>query len=714
MPPVAGAGAEGSRATKSLPYAFLLASNSWREIIAESPGLLHRSRTMAASADHNLLFGILALQMDFVTRDQLVAAMNAWVLDKAKLLGDILHEQGALNRDRQQLLESLVAEHLKQHNHDRQQSLAALSSVESVRQALEKITDPDVQASLASLAPVACSAAGGEEADQYSTVSMEDHAGHRARFRILRPHAAGGLGIVSVALDRELNREVAIKEIREQNGDNAEARARFLIEAQITGGLEHPGIVPVYSLGAYADGRPFYAMRFIKGDSLKEAINHFHRSPKARGESSGPACSVDFHSLPFRKLLSRFVDVCNAIAYAHSRGVLHRDLKPANIMLGRYGETLVVDWGLAKTGVRKQESEFNSQEPVAMESLLRPAAARGSSETLPGSALGTPAYMSPEQAAGRHDQLGPTSDVYSLGATLFCMLTGQAPFTDTDKGNLLQRVQVGTFARPRLVNPEVPRPLEAVCLKAMALNPAQRYTSPRELADDIDRWLADEPVSAWPEPVGVITGRWMRRHGPVLRGAVALLVVSLLVSLAVTMVIYRQEANLAWILSENVTSLEAAQDLEIHLRQLRFHSFLLIIDPNDQRRQLVETDHDGFERAMEMVRRNAHRPRERHLIAQIEENYQRYRAALAEGNAPATLRPDDLARWADAHPIRDLQKPCAELLQLSKAEIDETARESKQLSLRTRMATWLSPLLGLMSGLLAYYSGRFKRRKAVV
>lgn len=159
------------------------------------------------------------------------------------------------------------------------------------------------------------------------------------RFRIIRPHAKGGLGEVFLAKDQELNREVALKEILPKHAVDQDTRGRFMLEAEITGGLEHPGIVPVYGLGTYDDGRPYYAMRFIQGDSLKEAISAYHDKPNPdEGE----------RNVVFRNLLKRFVDVCNAIGYAHSRGVLHRDLKPGNIMIGKYGETLVVDWGLAK------------------------------------------------------------------------------------------------------------------------------------------------------------------------------------------------------------------------------------------------------------------------------------------------------------------------------------------------------------------------------
>ena len=336
------------------------------------------------------------------------------------------------------------------------------------------------------------------------------------RFRVLRPHARGGLGEVYVAKDSELNREVALKQIKEKKADNPESRARFLLEAELTGGLEHPGIVPVYGLGQYNNGRPFYAMRFIRGDSLKEAIKDYHEADRT-GLDAGD------RSLRLRKLLGRFIDVCDAVEYAHSRGVLHRDLKPGNVMLGKHGETLVVDWGLAKP-IDGPEEAVSAEEP-----RLRPGADSDSSPTQMGSALGTPAYMSPEQAAGRLDLLGPTSDVYSLGATLFTLLTGQLPIDDEDVASTLSKVQRGDV--PRLA-PQVHPALEAVCVRAMALKPEDRYPSPRALAEDIEHWLADEPVSAYSEPWSSRIARWGRRHRTTV-ATVAVLLVAALISVSI-------------------------------------------------------------------------------------------------------------------------------------------------------------------------------------
>ncbi|HEX7450025.1 MAG TPA: serine/threonine-protein kinase [Pirellulales bacterium] len=245
------------------------------------------------------------------------------------------------------------------------------------------------------------------EADRYATQvspGAEQHPG--IRYQALRPHAKGGLGEVLVARDEELNREVALKQIQDRFADDVSSRQRFVLEAEITGGLEHPGIVPVYGLGAYADGRPYYAMRFIRGQSLQEAAEAFHRAEQ-------PGRDPGERTLELRKLLDRLIAVCNAIEYAHARGVVHRDLKPGNIMLGKFGETLVVDWGLAKLLGQPETIEPMGERPLAPSSLA------GTMPTQMGAAVGTPQYMSPEQAAGRLDLVGVASDVYSLGATLY-------------------------------------------------------------------------------------------------------------------------------------------------------------------------------------------------------------------------------------------------------------------------------------------------------
>jgi serine/threonine protein kinase/tetratricopeptide (TPR) repeat protein len=463
--------------------------------VISSPGLGAAPMPQRGDAPRDLLFGLLALQNALVSRDQLVLAFASWTAAPGKPLAILLAEQGALRPEHRPLLDALVDAHLKLHGGDPERSLAALEVNRSTRESLAA-GGPVVEATLARVGAGSIEAGDDNRTTSYGGGTAGADADGR-RFRVLRPHAAGGLGAVYVALDAELNREVALKQILPRHADDPDSRRRFLIEAEITGGLEHPGIVPVYGLGVYEDGRPYYAMRFIRGDSLKEAIERFHADTTLRHDPGR-------RSLALRNLLGRLVDVCDAIEYAHTRGVLHRDIKPGNVIVGKHGETLVVDWGLAKP-LGKSESSMGG------ERTLMPSSASGSAETLPGSALGTPAYMSPEQAAGELDHLGPRCDVYSLGATLYCLLTGKPPF-EGDVGEILRKVGRGEFPRPRQLEPGIDPALEAVCLKAMATRSEDRYATCRALAFDIERWAADEPVSVYRPPASVRLLRWARKH----------------------------------------------------------------------------------------------------------------------------------------------------------------------------------------------------------
>lgn len=409
------------------------------------------------------------------------------------------------------------------------------------------------------------------------------------RFRLESFLAKGGLGEVFHATDLELNRHVALKRIQPHQQHDSQNLARFLREAQITAQLEHPGIVPIYGLVQDEAGKPCYAMRFIEGESLEEAIRQFHRQ------------SSDYASVTFRNLLQRFISVCNTIAYAHSRQIMHRDLKPANVMLGPYGETLVVDWGLAgqfqvdggsssetvrvkgphnqDTSVTAQPGKAERREaadtsltsahgadgarPVpssgdtfafllAPEDALVPAVNSGQGTqslarltpqsnrlTQAGESLGTPAYMSPEQAQGNVELIGPASDIYSLGATLYELLTGFPPVAGGDVLSIILRVRLGDFSPPRRLQPDLPKALEAICLKAMSRKISDRYASAAELAQDLERWLADEPVTARRDSLPIRTHRWVRRHRT-LAASGALLLLALVILAAVITVLQEQ------------------------------------------------------------------------------------------------------------------------------------------------------------------------------
>jgi WD40 repeat protein/serine/threonine protein kinase len=479
----------------------------------------------------DLLFGLLALQNGLIDQGQLVAAFQAWTRDKVRPLAEHLVTRSDLDAEQRAGVEAMVALHLRKHGGDAEKSLASLPAGRWTRDRLAGLGDPDIEATLGHIGPAhPPTHLEDDDPDRTASLSVGPPTSGGQRFRILRPHARGGLGAVFVAVDGELNREVALKQILEKHADDPFSRQRFIAEAEITGRLEHPGVVPVYGLGCDAVGHPFYAMRLVKGQSLKEAIDRFHEAENNDGRDPRR------WNLALRQLLNRFVAVCNVMAYAHSRGVIHRDLKPANILLGPYGETLVVDWGLAKVVGRGEAAAPAG----AVEFTLQPPSGSGSSETLPGTALGTPAYMSPEQAEGRLDQVGPLSDVYSLGATLYCLLTGKPPIDETDVGEALRRVQRGEFPPPRAVRPSIPQGLEAICLKAMVANPADRFPTPRALADEIEHWLADEPVSVLREPITVRLTRWGRRHRTLATG-IGVLLIATVIGLAIATALIRGE-----------------------------------------------------------------------------------------------------------------------------------------------------------------------------
>lgn len=359
-------------------------------------------------------------------------------------------------------------------------------------------------------------------------------------FRIIRCLSFGGMGVVFEAFDERLERTVALKTLhREEPGTSPLAR-RFRREATITSRLQHPGIVPVYA-AADALGKPCYVMRLIQGETLAERIRQYHE-----------ASAID-DPWTLRQLLQAFVSVCRTVDFAHAQNVLHRDIKPANVMIGHFGETLVLDWGLARQispSSQAAAGEASSATPFAGNRVAADDSAtvlnieeidRKMSTTIviddgptdpviPGSegdltqlglAMGTPAYMAPEQARGESDRIGPAVDIFSLGATLFSMLTGKPPLKGTQL-ECLASARTRSALSPRVADARIAHELDAVVRKATAAEPHLRYASAGELADDVERWLADEPVLAYREPWTARLSRWQRRHRMLVRSALAI------------------------------------------------------------------------------------------------------------------------------------------------------------------------------------------------
>jgi serine/threonine protein kinase len=300
-----------------------------------------------------------------------------------------------------------------------------------------------------------------------AVVSDPDFSG--TKYTFVKELARGGMGTVYLAEDAELNRQVAIKVLSTPELTE-DLRRRMIREAQIVARLEHPGIVPVHDVGVLPDGRVFYSMKFVRGVRLDEY---------AASTSST------------RERLRKFQAVCDAVAFAHAHGVIHRDLKPQNIMIGSFGEVLVLDWGVAK--ILREDPGVSSEADTLM---LPPGGTKKEIDTAHGTVIGTRQYMSPEQARGEINQLDERSDIYSLGAVFYFLLTDHAP----------------TDEKPRAVNPKVSKPSEAICLKAMSPDRSSRYASAAELSTDVSRLLDAEPVSAYRENAYEKVSRWVSKN----------------------------------------------------------------------------------------------------------------------------------------------------------------------------------------------------------
>ena len=321
-----------------------------------------------------------------------------------------------------------------------------------------------------------------------------------SKYMVLHKLGSGGMGTVYLAQDTDLGRKVAVKVMNISDSTGSLA-SRMIREARIVALLEHPSIVPIHDVGALEDGRVYYAMKLVQGNRLDEF-------------AAGADSTSD--------LLRIFQKVCEAVAFAHARGVIHRDLKPENIMVGPFGEVLVMDWGVAKVlgeeridspeRLRTGGDELRAIDDADLIATLPLASSRESGDTSSGMVIGTPAYMAPEQAMGKTELLDQRSDVYALGAVLYFLLAGRAPFNSTPTADAVQESRRNPPPRPRQINSRIPRAIEAVCLKAMSDGRADRYASAEEVAGDVVSFLDGRPVSAYRENVFEKAGRWLGKN----------------------------------------------------------------------------------------------------------------------------------------------------------------------------------------------------------
>ena len=374
------------------------------------------------------------------------------------------------------------------------------------------------------------------------------------RYTLVAEHGRGGFSAVWRADDTKMGRRIALKRLGSNLARQSETRRRFVSEARVTARLEHPGIVPVYDMSSLDEEHAYYTMKLVRGDTMAEKIRSIHELPANDSQRTVEETS----------LLRSFLDVCNAIDYCHARGVIHRDLKPQNIVVGNFGETIVLDWGLASVSVLETPAV---KELWDDEQILSP---EESVETLQGSVAGTPGYMPPEQAGSEFNQVGVHSDIYSLGAMLYHMITGQTAFQGGRAvSDVLDDIRQGNFPRPRIVNPSSPKALEAICLKAMQCRPADRYESVKQLSHDVEHYMADEPTSVFREPATVRFRRWIKKNQTVATGLAVAVVFSIVAAVAgwvvYTDALEREEKRIAEIreasaLAENAGMLQLSEN----------------------------------------------------------------------------------------------------------------------------------------------------------
>jgi tRNA A-37 threonylcarbamoyl transferase component Bud32/tetratricopeptide (TPR) repeat protein len=475
------------------------------------------------SADRELLYAVMAVQLGFVDAGTVMAAGAEWAARRAEgqRLGDVLLAQKRLRPEQARFIDEVVERAIELHGGE--------------APALDNLPDTDVVQCLSGSMTGRGSAHTVSSGERWvppleSLEGLENvciEMPGRYEFTTgpegsIEELGRGGIGRVVAAMDHYVGREVAMKQLLTDHTSNASfdtqttvgLEARFLREARVTAQLDHPSVVPVFEIGRRRDGSLFYTMRRVRGGTLSNAL--------ARARTVQERL----------RLLPHVLHATQAVASAHYRGVIHRDLKPQNIMVGRFGETYLLDWGLARVKGRS--------DPRAEELRLAPDITGG----VRVGAVGTPSYMSPEQAAGDVGDIDERSDVWGLGAVLYEVLTQKPPYSGTNPFEVIGRILQEDVPAVRLLQPDVPRELADICQKALARAPKDRYQTAQALAEDLEAWLTGRRVSAHDYGSLELARQFLRRNrAPVAVAAVAGL--ALLVGGVLALNRVREERNTA-------------------------------------------------------------------------------------------------------------------------------------------------------------------------
>lgn len=575
------------------------------------------------STDRNLLFGMYALNNEFITQDELIKAFQFWVHDKSRPLGDILFESGWMKlesiNDINRFLDQRIAESggelnllenmpddlcvlhslaetvkdedilrasasanayftqtlksdpakspesdaffkiavdvektiasaasdsmIKQTPVDVEKTIATAASVNVAEQNLPAeiqkteqsstgAVNAEIQPTLVNsgpLTPVDATVPSSpvisrteQPAVDPSPKSVEKRIEYRTEYVFRSPVdllGSGSFGIVYKSEDSEFKRKVALKCLKPAHLYHSLTPTSFLLEAEINGKLDHPGVLPMYGLGYTDDGVPFYVMKMLESPDLGKVIKEYHSDAVQKSDDSSDRI------LKFRKLIEHLKSVCLTMHYAHINGVLHCDLKPQNIMTGEHGETYVVDWGSAllidpdENVAEKSSDQKERKHPLGEIHESRRSAFHESQGGLRNFIGGSLAYMAPEHREAHESRnvkmMTPGCDVFSLGVVFYQILTGKLPCRPMDNEDRViqdQRMKTADYIPPRQLRPDISKVLNSICMKALSPDAKNRYASALEFATDLERWQAGEPVSAYQENLRERTVRWARRH----------------------------------------------------------------------------------------------------------------------------------------------------------------------------------------------------------
>lgn len=526
--------------------------------------------------DLNLLFGVMAVQLRFIKPSDLARAAALWAAAPEKEIGSVLVDMGLLDPDKKEEIDRVIAMQLRDHEGDASSALASFGGGRAVQESFAAsivVHEESVGAPLESFGgdavPKKDGPAPGQRLDDTERITLE----HPGRYTVKGEYGRGGIGRVLLAFDEHIGREVALKELlppspgslgsgavrASDKGARAPspaypsaATARFMREARITGQLEHPGIVPVYEIARRTDGSLFYTMKLVRGVTL------FERLRKSKSLSDRLS------------LIPHFLALCQAVAYAHAKDVIHRDLKPANVMVGEFGETVVLDWGLAKV---KGLADVRAG---ALEESLRLIREAGAQETLQGQPIGTPAYMSMEQAEGRIEDIDEKSDVWSLGAILYEILTGRPPFTGDNAYEVMGKVIKDPVIPAAELVPEAPPELCAIAGRCLEKDRDKRYRDAKQVADDVARFESGGLVSAYQYSMAALAKRWLIKRWPVVATAALALAALLALGTWSYLRIRNEKKSLVASNYQKAAALARARSQEKEARRALSDSYLML------------------------------------------------------------------------------------------------------------------------------------------